>query len=279
MQNITRAGGAPALNDDASRLNVSEQQISRGTAADTAAERLRTLGEMAFNVSHEFNNVLHVIAGFTELSRNATDADSRQLFAGEISAAVHKAQQLNQQILAFGTGTAQQPGCIRLSKLITNSRLFLQMAVGNDIRLKLDYDTDVMLRLSELHFCQMLTNLCLNARHAIAQQQQCDDALQGQISIHCHQLPDPAWLSVIVADNGCGMSRAVQTQMFEPGFSTRAAQGGSGLGLALLLQQLSVYNGKVSVRSRPAQGSIITLMLPVITDAPLNSNTTPASLM
>lgn len=234
------------------------------------SQRLGILGELASGISHEFNNVMLIIQGFTELIQQEADAEVRHDYANEILAAIDKGKQLNDQIMSFASDRTVATKPQDLKELFGNIRQFIATAVGSDIQLQVQVPDAISVRLSEQHLCQMLTNLCINGRHAIEALQRTEPELTGCIRIECEVGELSPWLTISVGDNGCGMDKKVMKQLFEPFFTTKDVGQGTGLGLSLLQKLVHQYQGEVQVRSAPGKGSAFKMFLPVIVDQSLS---------
>ena len=241
------------------------------------SQRLSSLGELASGITHEFNNVMTIINGFAELIRDEPDAASRNDYVSEILAALDKGQKLNQQILSFAADRETVVAVRPLREIVSKVETFVATAAGSDIALLIGEVPEVMVRLSEQHLSQLLTNLCINARHAIEKQH---SAEQGTISIRFNYHRKSSWLEISVSDNGCGMTTAVREQIFEPFYTTKDIGEGTGLGLSLLQKLVLEYEGEIQVRSAPGKGADFNLLLPVVILPPSQQSVpTPSKLL
>lgn len=223
------------------------------------SERLATLGEMASGISHEFNNILLIISGFAELIRDEPDQQSSADFSAEILKAVEKGRNLNEQILSFSKDSEAKCKPMRLETLIARIRELVNSAVGSSIELTFDYPADLIVTLDEDHLCQLLTNLCINAKHAIQSK-----GLPLHSRITCAFRSVDGLLLLSVTDNGIGMDPALVGSIFEPFFTTKRTGEGSGLGLAIVLKIVDDYHGQIDVVSKLGQGTEFKLKLPVL---------------
>ncbi len=222
------------------------------------SQRLATLGELASGVSHEFNNILLIISGFSELLLDEVSTPEAKGFAQEILQAVEKGRELNKQILSF----SRDEECgkpVKLATLVTNCRTLLEATIGSGVRLTFSYPDDLIVTLSETHLCQLLTNLVINASHAIS-----DQGPRHKGEIHCRFYTDREGLVIGVEDNGTGMSEALTKEIFEPFFTTKKVGEGSGLGLSIVQKIVHQYQGLVEVNSRLGIGTEFKLRLPVL---------------
>jgi len=223
------------------------------------SKRLATIGEIASGVSHEFNNILLIISGFAELIRDDGGSDSTLAFADEILKAVGKGRNLNKQILSLASDRSRDRKPARLKALVKEVEPLIDQAVGENITLFVDCPDDVIVTLNEDHLCQILTNLCMNARHAIELREQGPSGC-----IRCLLRVEADTLKVTVEDNGTGMSREVIDDIFDPFFTTKRVGEGSGLGLSIVLRLVDQYEGQIQVSSELGAGTEFRISLPVI---------------
>lgn len=102
---------------------------------------------------------------------------------------------------------------------------------------------------------QMLLNLLINARHAVAD--------QGSVRIELSAHPELAVARLLVRDNGCGIPEAVLPRIFEPYFSTKPVSKGTGLGLSVVYGMVTSVGGSIRVETRVGEGSSFELLLPL----------------
>ena len=103
---------------------------------------------------------------------------------------------------------------------------------------------------------QILINLLVNAAQA-------SDGEDSRVRLAVSRSDDPtARLTITVADNGCGMDEKTRSKIFEPFFSTKQNEGGTGLGLYVCRRLVRDLGGKVQVESEPGRGSVFTITLP-----------------
>ncbi len=245
------------------------------------SQRLSCLGELASGIAHEFNNVMLIVLGFAELIRSESNPAVRNDYVNEIIAAIDKGKTLNSQIMSFASDRESATEPQDLKQLFSNIDGFITTAVGGKISLKVAVPADVKVKLSEQHLCQMLTNLCINARHAIEHRQQDEPALVGEICLTCQLGDSFPWLLVSVKDNGCGMDDELVKQLFEPFFTTKDVGQGTGLGLSLLQKLVHQYEGEVQVESQVQKGTEFKLFLPVLFNQaqPEDSHPLPRQLL
>ena len=212
-------------------LRESEEQLRQ-------AQKMEAVGRLAGGVAHDFNNVLTAIFGYTDLLLDQLRSDDpRRSDVEEIRRAAERAASLTRQLLAFSRKQIMQPHLLNLNEVITSVRKLLARLAGEDIRLEINTDQQlVTVRADPGQIEQVLMNLVANAR----------DAMPGggwlSIQTRTEQVIadgpgrpglEPGTYAVVeVADSGMGMSADVRERIFEPFFTTKELGKGTGLGLA-----------------------------------------------
>ncbi len=235
--------------------DVTQKQIAKRKLEQN--QRLTTLGELASGVAHEFNNILLIISGFAELLGNEKNRAFTKEFSEEILMAVEKGVALNKQILSFAADRIEVEKPVCLSYAIKNLTTMLKAAVGENIAITIVGELGVKVLVSENHLCQLLTNLCINAKHAIEEVKR-----SGVVELVFSVLGED--LRVTVRDNGCGMSEEILRNVFEPFYTTKDVGKGSGLGLSVVMRLVMQYKGEIEVLSEVGKGTEFHISLPVV---------------
>jgi two-component system cell cycle sensor histidine kinase/response regulator CckA len=232
------------------------------------AERLDSLGQLAGGVAHDFNNILGVISGYTGfvLDELGPDHPCRPDLEN-IDDAARRAAALTRQLLIFSRLQPSRPEVVDLNDVVGQIERLLRRTIGEDIEFDIDLEPDpgcVIIDPSRLE--QIIMNLVVNARAAMP-----DGGRLTIRTVRTDLVPATAiggrpssdrFLSLTVADTGCGMDEEVQRRAFEPFFTTRSTGQGSGLGLATVYGAVQEASGAISVDSTPGAGTRITVYLP-----------------
>ncbi len=233
------------------------------------SQKMESVARLAGGMAHDFNNMLGVIIGHSELALKQVNP-SQPLFTGlqEIRKAAERSAGLTRQLLAFARKQTVSPRVLDLNETVAGTLKMLRPLIGEDIDLVWrpgDCVWPVMMDPSQID--QILANLCVNARDAISG--------VGRISIetgmitydpgYCARHPEPVpgkYVSLTVSDDGCGMDRETQSRIFEPFFTTKEIGKGTGLGLAMVYGIAKQNKGFINVYSEPGQGTVFKLYLP-----------------
>ncbi len=234
------------------------------------SQKMDSIGRLAGGVAHDLNNMLEVILIHAEMAMNGLPP-GHPLHAGlkAIDQAAGRSAELTRQLLAFARRQAANPRLIDLNDTVAASLGMLKRLVGEDKALEWrpgDGLGPVFIDPQQL--MQVLTNLCLNARDAIAGVGRVTLATSRVLldEAACAPWPDAApgeYARLAVGDSGCGMPPEVQAQIFEPFYTTKPLGRGTGLGLSAVYGIVQQNHGFITVDSAPGRGSTFAILLPL----------------
>ena len=233
------------------------------------SHKMESVGRLAGGVAHDFNNMLSVIIGHTELALHDIDlADPTSRHLNEIRKAAKRSANLTTQLLAFARQQPIAPRRLHLNKTVEGMLKMLRRLIGEDFELLWSPAENLWpVKIDPTQVDQILVNLCVNARDAIEN--------IGRISIetanvildddygHDHLGCTPGEYAMIaVSDNGAGMDKITQNNLFEPFFTTKKRGEGTGLGLATVYGIVKQNKGYINVYSEKGKGSTFKIYLP-----------------
>ncbi|MCU7725001.1 PAS domain S-box protein [Actinoplanes sp. KI2] len=262
-------GGAATERDiTARKQREAEQRLADETAARTA--RLESLGQLAGGVAHDFNNLLAVILNCAELmAEEAGDHAPEDL--ARIRAAAQRGQDLIGQLLLFAKRDSSQAEVVDLNEVVVEATGLLSRTIGPGITLLCRTRPGVVAVCANRgRLDQILFNLVINARDAMPQ----GGAITVETSIARlpedagHPLPAGSYAQLTVTDTGTGMSAEVKDRIFEPFFSTKPEDRGTGLGLATVYGIVGDAGGTITVESTPGIGTTFRIQLPTADTPP-----------
>jgi two-component system cell cycle sensor histidine kinase/response regulator CckA len=243
-----------------------EEQLSH-------SQKMEAVGRLAGGVAGDFNNLLTVITGYSELLRGEFSVSSPlHRFAEEILFAAERAAALTRQLLAFSRGQAAQPKLLDLNSLLSGMEPLLRRLMGENNDLIILPDPNVgKIHADPAQIEQVVMNLATNSRDAmpnggklVLETANVDltDAAAGQkIGV-----PSGSYVMLAVSDTGIGMDNEIRRRLFEPFFTTKEQGKGSGLGLSTVYGIIRQSGGQITVYSQVGCGSIFEVYLPRATD-------------
>jgi two-component system cell cycle sensor histidine kinase/response regulator CckA len=262
------AGGAVVAQLDITERKAVEEQLRQ-------VQRLDAMGRLAGGVAHDFNNILTVINGFSELLLSQLPADDpRRACAEEILKAGERAAGVASQLLAFSRRQLVSPQVLDLNAVVRDTETMLRRLIGEDIVLLTRLDpTCGPVRADPGQLQQVLVNLAVNARDAMPRGGelflQTQRVQLGAQAAAAAGLPGAGtYIALLVRDTGCGMDEATQARIFEPFFTTKASGRGTGLGLSTVYGIVKQSHGAISVRSQSGRGTTFTIYLPEVAERP-----------
>ncbi len=237
------------------------------------SQKMEAVGRLAGGVAHDFNNMLAVILGYTEMLLSSTSrkspghADLKEIFL-----AAERSKTLTEQLLGFARKQIVTPRVLDLNETIAGMLKMLRRLLGEDLKLVWKPAADAWpVKLDPSQIDQVLVNLCVNSRDSI----ESNGAIiieTGNVSLDqhfCGIAEGPVsgdYVMLAISDNGRGMTRDVTDHLFEPFFTTKAMGKGTGLGLAVVYGIVRQNNGFIKVYSEPGKGTTFKIYLPKCDD-------------
>src|SRR4051794_31819856 len=227
--------------------------------------RLDSLGQLIGGISHDFNNLLTVVAGSADMIATTTAEGSPQhQMAKDIMEAVATGRTLTHQLLAFGRTDGNRPEIIPIPDLLTDVQSLFSRTLGEHIGLDLAFGPDVWpVRAERGPLEQALVNLAANARDAMLHGGMLRVAASNEV-IEPGKAPQGApsgkLVHLVITDTGVGMDDETRKRAMEPFFTTRPTA--AGLGLATTAGIVQRFGGHIALESQPRMGTTVHLYLP-----------------
>jgi PAS domain S-box-containing protein len=246
-----------------------EQEKEKLHAQLMQAQKMESVGILAGGVAHDFNNLLTAILGHTDLAlMRCAKSDPVYSDLTAINTSARRSADLVRQLLAFARKQIVAPKVLDLNDTIAGIIKMLNRLIGEEITFSWMPGKKLWaVKIDPSQVDQLLANLCINARDAIAG--------IGKITIetkntefdedYCKDHPGLAcgeFVMLSVSDDGSGMDKDVLNHLFEPFFTTKELGKGTGLGLATVYGIVKQNNGYINVYSEPGKGSTFTIYLP-----------------
>jgi two-component system cell cycle sensor histidine kinase/response regulator CckA len=262
-------GKAAVLFSEISARKRTEAEKEKLQAQLIQAQKMESIGRLAGGVAHDFNNMLGVILGHTELAMNLLDS-GHPVFVNlqHIRKAAERSANLTRQLLAFARKQTVMPKVLDLNETLEGMLSMVARLIGEDIDLVWIPGRNLpQVEMDPSQIDQVLVNLCVNARDAIGDTGkltiETDIARFDEAYCASHAGFAPGeYIMLAVSDNGCGIDAAILSHLFEPFFTTKEVGKGTGLGLATVYGIVKQNRGFITVYSEPGQGTTFKIYLP-----------------
>ncbi|PIE02756.1 MAG: hypothetical protein CSA81_05420 [Acidobacteria bacterium] len=246
------------------------------------ARRLEAIGTLAGGVAHDFNNILAAIMGYSEIAIDSLPVESDvRGYLNAVLEASNRAVNLVRQILAFSHAEEQPRTPIKVSNITEEAMKLIRSFLPSTIKIELNLARNNDLVLADpttIH--QVIMNLSTNALHAMKNQKGVLKVSIEDREVTADEIP-PEWecsqghfVVIRVEDSGHGMDEETVQRIFEPYFTTKKREEGTGLGLATVHGIVKSSKGFISVKSRLGEGTAFSIFLPQHAQVSRDSSTT-----
>jgi len=233
------------------------------------AQKMEAIGRLAGGVAHDFNNILTVIRGFSDLMLSKIKPDHpfyKEIL--QIHKASERAANLTNQLLAFSRRQMIQPQVINLNNILRDMERMLFRLIGEDIQLELILDKKLgNIKIDPGQVEQIVMNLVVNARDAMPTGGkitiETSNVYLDQSYVDEHLLIKTGdYIFLAISDTGKGMDEDTRNRIFEPFFTTK--KEGSGLGLSTVYGIVKQNDGNIWVYSESGKGTTFKIYFPRI---------------
>ncbi|MHB1379503.1 MAG: ATP-binding protein [Desulfurivibrionaceae bacterium] len=259
---------------DITKLKQAETEREKLTSQLVQAQKMESIGILAGGVAHDFNNILSIILGYSELLQlELAENNPAREKVKIINEAGHRAAALTRQLLAFSRKQVVHMAPCSLNQLIHDLTKMLGRMIGEDVSLEFRpsaEDDTVLIDPGQME--QVLLNMAVNARDAMPNGgslviETKNRELDAEYAkTHAEVIPG-RHVVLSVSDTGLGMSREIQEKIFDPFFTTKERGKGTGLGLSMVYGIIKQLGGHIFVYSEPEQGTTFKIFLPIARDA------------
>lgn len=250
-----------------------ERRVKSTEAQLRQAQKMEAVGQLAGGVPHDFNNMITVLQGNTDLALTKIGEDEpvyRNL--KEIRRITGKAAALTRQLLTFSRHQPMEKDILNINGCVEDMFKMLKRLIGENISLEIELSPDLWnIDADPGQLEQLVMNLVVNAR----------DAMQGggrliiktaNVKIdkaYCDMYKDGEcregrFVRISVEDTGTGMDDYIRSHIFEPFFTTKGVEKGTGLRLAVVYGIVKGHNGWIDVYSEVGKGTVFKIYLPSV---------------
>ncbi|MGI2335880.1 MAG: PAS domain-containing hybrid sensor histidine kinase/response regulator [Dehalogenimonas sp.] len=252
------------------KLAENETNLLRDKAEMNA--RLATVGEMAAGIAHEINNPLTGVIGFSELLQERKDLPPDVMENLQIiNSGSVRVKEIVKRMLTFARQAKPTKSSVSVNELLDNTIEMRSYVLKTaNIEVIKDYDSELpLIDADPGQLQQVFLNLIVNAEFAMKKAHD-----KGKLTITSRKFDD-THIAVTIADDGPGMTEAVQAKLFQPFFTTKDPGEGTGLGLSLSRSIVLEHNGTIEVDSKLGVGTTFTIKFPLIQSQDIEPKTTP----
>lgn len=234
------------------------------------AQKLEAIGNLSAGIAHDFNNILSGILGSSQLAK--LDPNNSQKINNELDKIIksaNRAADLVQQILTFSRQSDYTKQPLKLYLLVNEVLKLIRASIPSTIEIKTKIDSKAMINADSGRIHQVIMNLCTNAYHAM-------DKTCGVLTVGIREIQVPHgeslpgidilpghYLVLEVGDTGRGIDPKDMNKIFDPYFTRKAQDAGTGLGLSVVHGIIEEHKGYIKVFSKLDQGSVFQIFLPV----------------
>ncbi len=228
------------------------------------AKQMGSLGLLTSKIVHDLNNVLSGITGYTTLlDKKVHESSELRRYINRLTASSVRAAEIIKQTLSYSKVDNLKGARININEIIRESAKLLRLRIGQSkVTLNLR-ENDLIIQGSKTRFSQAIINLLVNANDALSGRENPEIIITTTLS----RKPDQGEMILIsILDNGIGIKKEDQAKIFEPYFTTKKEDEGTGLGLSNVKDIIHELNGSIELNSEYGSGTEFILTLPRVAD-------------
>jgi two-component system cell cycle sensor histidine kinase/response regulator CckA len=264
---VVRDGKGRVLYYEGTEEDVTERKTLQ--AQFEHAQKMEAVGRLAGGVAHDFNNILNVISGYSEIAKGKVAANHPILRdITQIKDAAARAARLTRQLLVLSKQQVIQPTVLDLNKVVNGLTPMLERLVGEDVSISFKPGDALGLVVADSgQIEQILMNLGVNARDAMPTGgkiliQTANRSLDKEYVKHHTPVAPGRYVMLSFSDTGQGIDKFLLPKIFEPFFTTKEVGKGTGLGLATVYGIVKQSKGNIWVYSEPGLGTTFKVYFP-----------------
>jgi len=222
------------------------------------AHKMESIGTMAGGVAHDFNNILSIIVGNSELALDDIPKwNPAHLNIEQIKDASLRAAGIVKQLLSFSRQSDQELNPVGIKAVMKDSLRFLRSTIPTTEEIRETImATDETILADPIQINQVIMNLCINASQAMEEAGGILEiniekkSLSEESADNYPDLPPGDYVKIVVSDSGPGMAPEIIDRIFDPYFTTKEIGKGSGMGLSVVHGIGTNLNGAIAVDSQ-----------------------------
>ena len=254
-----------AISSDITHTKQTEDALRR-------SQKMDAIGELTGGIAHDFNNLLGIIMGNIELAKMEQGGSKvLQQRLNNILDTAKRGSTLTRKLLSFAKQTPETHKPVNINKTILNLKELMMSSLTNNIDIELDLTDDIWLTdIDDNDFQDSIINLALNAKDAMSASGHGRLIIEtsnltinnGMANYSLRDMPIGDYIEIDISDNGCGMDKDTTDRIYEPFFSMKDYDRGTGLGLAMVYGFVKRSKGKILVYSEVGVGTTFRLFFP-----------------
>jgi PAS domain S-box-containing protein len=261
--------GFAKVTRDITERREAEAALRAAQATTIRSQKLEAIGQLTGGVAHDFNNLLQVISGNLQLLSKDIAGNARaELRVQNALGSVARGSKLASQLLAFARRQPLEPRVVNAGRLIKNMDEMLRRALGGEIEVETVVAGGLWNSLVDPDQLEnAVLNLAINARDAMNGEGrltiEASNAFLDDEYVRQHdELSAGQYVMIAVTDTGTGIPPDILERVYEPFFTTKAEDKGTGLGLAMVYGFLKQSGGHVKIYSEVGAGTTVKLYFP-----------------
>jgi signal transduction histidine kinase/CheY-like chemotaxis protein/ABC-type uncharacterized transport system substrate-binding protein len=259
------------------RRHRDDAEMARLQRQVQQSQKMEAIGTLAGGIAHDFNNILFPIIGFTEMTLDeVAEGTTARKNLSEVLKAADRARDLVRQILAFSRQTETERKPIHIQPIVKESLSLLRASIPRTIDIQRTIDAGCgPVTGDPVQVHQVIMNLCTNAYHAMRESGGVLSVSLAETVIHpaddrvaARSIPPGNYACLTVSDTGAGIPERIQARIFEPYFTTKAKNEGTGIGLSVARGIIESHGGLITLESEPGRGATFQVLIPILQTAP-----------
>ena len=273
--------GFYALTIDLTEKKQADEEKNRLKDRLRQSQKMEAIGTLSGGIAHDFNNILSGIFGYSQLAdTHINEPERAKEYINKVFTAAQRASSLIQQILTFSRQTKYNKQPIYLIMILKEALKLIRSTLPSNIEIRefLVSKSAVLADATQIH--QVVMNLCTNAYHAMEDDSGILTVRLEDVLLNNKPVPGDTgccsgdYLKLEISDTGSGIPPDISEKIFDPYFTTKKIDKGTGLGLAVVNGIVKKHNGFIEFDSSPGVGTVFKIYLPVIKDKRIQSGTT-----
>ena len=238
------------------------------------ARKMESIGTLTGGISHNFNNILGIILGNTELALDdVQEGNPAHSNLTKIKTASLRAKNIVRQLLSFSRKVEQKMQPIEIALVIKDALKFLRSTIPTAINIEQDIQIkDAIILADPNQINQIIMNICINASHAMEETGGTIGVIVEKVILDDKstkkypELNPGEHIKIRVSDTGPGINPDIIDRIFDPYFTTKGVGKGSGMGLSIVHGIIKNHNGTITVDSNPGKGTTFNILFPKATE-------------